>query len=174
MLVIDGRTGEARSIRAGLPQGSPISPILFILSVSEMFQWLENRHPKLQAILFVDDVGLVTECDGLDDGTRQLENIARDAIQWGSNNKVEFEVSKTEILRFHQTSQDSTSGKVRSRPHRTADLLQLSRRQPDGSAFGSIRSCCLRHTSKTGRLAPMGLYSGYPASAGAMVACPST
>jgi hypothetical protein len=99
-LVIDGRTGETRSIQAGLPQGLPISPILFILSVSEMFQWLEDRHPRLSAISFVDDVGLVTECHDLDDGTTQLEKIARDAIQWGSNNKVEFEVSKTEVLVF--------------------------------------------------------------------------
>jgi hypothetical protein len=42
----------------------------------------------------------VTECHGLDDGTTQLEKIARDAIQWGSNYKVEFEVSKTEVLVF--------------------------------------------------------------------------
>ena len=88
MLVIDGRTGETRSIQAGLPQGSPISPILFILSVSEMFQWLEDRHPRLQAISFVDDVGLAIECHNLADGTMQLEAIATDAIQWGSDNKV--------------------------------------------------------------------------------------
>jgi retron-type reverse transcriptase len=37
MLVIDGRMSETRNIQAGLPQGSPVSPVLFILSVSAMF-----------------------------------------------------------------------------------------------------------------------------------------
>jgi len=100
MLVIDGRTGETRDIQAGLPQGSPVSPVLFILSVSALFQWLEDRHSALQAISFVDDIGLVIECDGLEDGTRQLECIAKDTMQWGSDNRVEFEVSKTEVLLF--------------------------------------------------------------------------
>ena len=103
MLVIDGRTGEARRIQAGLPQGSPISPVLFILSVSGMFQWLEERHTMLQTISFVDDIGLVTECNVLEDGTRKLEHIARDAMRWGSDNKVEFEVSKTEVLVFSKS-----------------------------------------------------------------------
>jgi len=38
MLVIDGRTGQTHAIQAGLPQGSPVSPVLFILSVSALFQ----------------------------------------------------------------------------------------------------------------------------------------
>lgn len=100
MLVIDGRTGETRDIQAGLPRGSPVSPVLSILSVSALFQWLEDRHSALQAISFVDDIGLVIECDGLEDGTRQLECIAKDTMQWGLDNKVEFEVSKTEVLLF--------------------------------------------------------------------------
>jgi hypothetical protein len=100
MLVIGGRTSETRDIQAGLPQGSPVSPVLFILSVSAMFQWLEDRHPMLQAISFVDDIGLVVECSELGEGAGQLERIAGDAMRWGSDNKVEFEVSKTEVLVF--------------------------------------------------------------------------
>jgi retron-type reverse transcriptase len=56
-----GRTGETRDIQAGLPQGLPISPVLFILSISSMFQWLEDKHLRLQTISFVDDIGLVIE-----------------------------------------------------------------------------------------------------------------
>jgi len=100
LLVIDGRTGETRDIQAGLPQGSPVSPVLFILSISTMFQWSKDRHAMLQTISFVDDVALVFECSDLKEGIRQLEGVAGNALQWGSDNKVEFEVSKTEVLVF--------------------------------------------------------------------------
>lgn len=65
-----------------------------------VLQWLEDRHSALQAISFVDDIGLVVECDELKEGTRQLECIGRDTMQWESDNKVEFEISKTEVLLF--------------------------------------------------------------------------
>jgi hypothetical protein len=104
MLVIDRRMVQTHAVQAGLPQGSRVSPVLFILSVSALFQWLEDRHSTLQAISFVDDIGLVVECDELDEGTRRLERIAKDTMQWGSDNKIEFEVSKTEVLLFSRRS----------------------------------------------------------------------
>jgi retron-type reverse transcriptase len=87
MLVIDGRTGQTHAIQAGLPQGSPVSPVLFILSISALFQWLEDRHLTLQAISFVDDIGLVVECDELEEGTKHLECIARDTMQWAQTTR---------------------------------------------------------------------------------------
>jgi hypothetical protein len=106
MLVVDGRTGKTHDIQAGLPQGSPASPVLFNLSISAIFQWLEEKHPTMEAISFVDDIGLVLRCNDLEQGTRELESIARHAVEWGDSNKVEFEISKTEVILF------SRQGKV--------------------------------------------------------------
>jgi retron-type reverse transcriptase len=80
MLIIDGRTGDMYSIQAGLPQGSPVSPVLFILSVSALFPWLEDGHTSLQETYFVDDTCLVIECEELEEGTRKLKSIADDAM----------------------------------------------------------------------------------------------
>jgi hypothetical protein len=97
-----GRTGEIQVIKAGLSQGSPVSPMLFNIYVSAvtLFQLVKDRHPKLQVVSSVDDIGLVVEYGKLGEDTRQLERISRDAVRWGSENKVEFEVNKTEALVF--------------------------------------------------------------------------
>lgn len=79
MLVIDGRMGETHGIQAGLPQGSPASPVLFILSI---------------------EIRLVLHCDDLEEGIKELESTAGYALEWGAANQVEFEVSKTELLAF--------------------------------------------------------------------------
>lgn len=48
----------------------------------------------------MDDIGLIIECDDLEEGTTRFERIVRDTMQWGADNKVELEVSKTEVLLF--------------------------------------------------------------------------
>lgn len=100
MLVIDGRTGKTHDIQAGLPQGSPVSPVLFILSISAMFPYLTESHPDVESISFVDDIGLALKCSDLGEGVRGIESIARHAVEWGDDHQVEFEIGKTEILVF--------------------------------------------------------------------------
>ena len=100
MLVIDGRAGKTHDIQAGLPQGSPASPVLFILSISAMFPYLTEKHPDVESISFVDDMDFALRCGDMDDRIEKLESVAQHALDWGRNNKVEFEISKTEVLDF--------------------------------------------------------------------------
>jgi hypothetical protein len=100
MLVIDGRTRETHDIQAGLPQGSPASPVLFILSITAIFPYLSERHPDIESISFVDDMGLALRCGDLDEGVRELESVAGHTVEWGDDKQVEFEISKTEVLIF--------------------------------------------------------------------------
>lgn len=72
--------------------------VLFILSVSAVFQWLGDKYSPLQTVLFVKNKGLVVECDTLEEGPSISSASPRDTVQWGSDNRVEFEVSKTEVL----------------------------------------------------------------------------
>jgi retron-type reverse transcriptase len=139
MLVIDGKTEESRSIQAGLPQRSPVTPVLFILYVSVMFQWLEDRHLMLQTIPFVDDIGLVIECCELGDCTRQLERIARDPIRCWSENKSSSRSARPRFLCLASAVRSSRQRKMQSSAL-ASRLSRSTKARPSGSTFGSIRS----------------------------------
>lgn len=56
-----------------------------------------RRTLDTTSISFVDDIELVIDGGELGKDTKQLECIAEDAMQWDSDNRVELEVSKTEV-----------------------------------------------------------------------------
>jgi hypothetical protein len=76
---MDGREGEIMEVETGVPQGSPVSPILFDIYISELFleadrqqqqnlsrtarlwQNKEEENPKTTALSFVDDVAWVVK-----------------------------------------------------------------------------------------------------------------
>ena len=79
-LVIDGYTCQKRGIKTGIPQGSPISPILFIIYLSGVFEAIEIKVP-IQAISFVDDIGLIVTGNSIKEIIKTLELAGKEAIK---------------------------------------------------------------------------------------------
>jgi retron-type reverse transcriptase len=44
---------------SGVPQGSPVSPILFIIYFNGVFNSIEARIPEITALSFADDIALL-------------------------------------------------------------------------------------------------------------------
>jgi len=55
-LVLEGKEGEEYEVETGVPQGSPVAPILFTAYLSGIFDHVEERCPGVQGLSFVDDV----------------------------------------------------------------------------------------------------------------------
>lgn len=55
-LVIDGHENKEREIETGIPQGSPVSPILFLIYISGVFDKLTEISPPVTSLSFVDDL----------------------------------------------------------------------------------------------------------------------
>ena len=54
----DGEESIPLPIHAGVPQGSPLSPILFILYIASLYEALEEVA-KISVIGFADDINII-------------------------------------------------------------------------------------------------------------------
>uniref|UniRef100_A0A3P9M519 Reverse transcriptase domain-containing protein n=1 Tax=Oryzias latipes TaxID=8090 RepID=A0A3P9M519_ORYLA len=93
---VDGACSQCLDIVCGVPQGSVLGPILFILYINDLFQ-VSN---KLRLVLFADDTNLF--CDG--DDLQQLIEIVKKEMEklklWFDVNKLSLNLSKTKMMLF--------------------------------------------------------------------------
>lgn len=100
-LRLDNQEGDFFDIPAGLPQGSPISPILFMLFLAPIFRLGTPRRRK-NRFSYADDLGLLAVNDTLDDNVAELRDDANAVIELGKLEGLTFDVSKTELMHFSQ------------------------------------------------------------------------
>jgi ribonuclease HI len=101
-LAFDGESEDLQPVNTGIPQGSPISPILFLIYLRFLFTTIQQRHPDTTTPSYIDDVACLVVGDSEEENCRKLEDIARTAFEWGDNNAVAFDDPKTELIHFHR------------------------------------------------------------------------
>jgi retron-type reverse transcriptase len=78
-LVIDGYTCSSKKVEAGLPQGSPISPILFAIYINGFFDHIEEKI-SITTLSFTDNIGIIAVKSSIRDTTKTLEAAGLEAI----------------------------------------------------------------------------------------------
>ncbi len=99
-LVIDGFTNSRQRVESGIPQGPPVSPILFLIYISGVFSMIEDQLPHVTCFSFIDDLGFLTADRLVSKIAKTLEKVGRIALEWGANNAVTYDISKTEAVLF--------------------------------------------------------------------------
>ncbi|EAQ82983.1 hypothetical protein CHGG_10801 [Chaetomium globosum CBS 148.51] len=101
-LLFDGKTAAPTAIRAGVPQGSPLSPVLFILYISSLYKQLKDEHPHLAITGFADDTNLLVFGRNPEANVRQLEAAWETCIRWADSRGMKFAPEKSELIHFNK------------------------------------------------------------------------
>ena len=62
-LIVDGKETTPRKLNAGVPQGSPLSPILFLFYNAPLLEAVQQPDTPILPLGFADDVNLLTYSD---------------------------------------------------------------------------------------------------------------
>jgi Reverse transcriptase (RNA-dependent DNA polymerase)/Endonuclease-reverse transcriptase len=108
-LMFDGEVSEPIQIQAGVPQGSPLSPILFLLYIASLYEALE-KHGNLTIIGFADDTNLLVASRDVQENCRRLEGAFRVCERWAKTRGMEFAPQKSELMHFTRKHAGSTKG----------------------------------------------------------------
>ena len=98
-VVFNGQTSSLQTIMWGVPQGSVLGPLLFVLYSAEVFFHITTKH-GVSIHAYADDLQTYTSCTASDQhivSSRLLSCVA-DISTWMSSNRLKLNADKTEFI----------------------------------------------------------------------------
>ena len=99
-LAFNGEVENFRSIDTGIPQGSPISPILFLIYIKNLF-----KSKAVKFLSYIDDICLTTASTTMAKNTHILQREVSQLFRLGEQNAIQFDLTKTEMMHFSGSKQ---------------------------------------------------------------------
>ena len=87
---------ENHDVACGVPQGSVLGPLLFIIYTNDLPNAIENSH----CILFADDTTIYCSSNNVTTLREDIENDMASLSDWFCANKLSLNISKTNFLIF--------------------------------------------------------------------------
>ncbi|KJZ69641.1 hypothetical protein HIM_10980 [Hirsutella minnesotensis 3608] len=112
-------------VTAVLPQGSPVSPILFLLYTEPIYR-LGNPEGRFG---YADDTAILCVGQSLEQTSQKASEYLQELVNWGAANGISFDPEKTEVMHFsprrRETKPPVRHGDVEKRPETAMRWLGL-------------------------------------------------
>ena len=86
-----------KSIKHGVPQGSVLGPLLFIIYINDIFEAIIHSS----TFLFADDTGLLNSNCNLKTIEEQVNEDLQSLYKWLCASKISLNITKTEVVLFY-------------------------------------------------------------------------
>jgi hypothetical protein len=99
-LVVDGEESVPRQLNAGVPQGSPLSPILFLFYNAPLLEAVYQPDLPMLPLGFADDVNLLTYGPSTATTCASLELAHDKCLDWARTHGMRFAPNKYTLTHF--------------------------------------------------------------------------
>ena len=94
---LNGESSSIEDIISGVPQGSVLGPLLFLLYIND----LPNISNTLKFFLFADDTHIFCEADSMEKLEITVNKELRHLYTWLNVNRLALNIEKTNFISFH-------------------------------------------------------------------------
>ena len=97
--MVNNRSSNPLGLRCGVPQGSILGPLLFLVYINDCIPGIEN----CKTLLYADDSVIYVSHHDFQRAQGILQASLNEFMGWSSRNKLTINESKTKVLFFSST-----------------------------------------------------------------------
>ncbi|KAJ3474388.1 hypothetical protein NLI96_g12485 [Meripilus lineatus] len=99
-LHFDDFVSELLTASTGVPQGSPISPILYIFYSADLLEITDPKEKDRFTSGYIDDTALAVISPSIEENIKKLEEMTRNALRWSQTHACKFDIGKFQLVHF--------------------------------------------------------------------------
>ena len=107
-LAFDGRESQPFPVTTGVPQGSPLSPLLFLFYMAELNELVHQPSRGLLGLGYADDTNILAYGLKLRGNLAKLRKVHKDCIKWAVRHGMVFSPEKYGLLHLSRRRLDKS------------------------------------------------------------------